>query len=122
MYVEPLLHLPGRDLMEVTAAFAKLSPDSPAVFLALHFRPLGGDVHTRREMLLRAHPLMSLRAAALTVPIEEQVRVMAIHETNGFETEEDRSSVLKHRESTIHACPMSTTAGMSPSVRELSTQ
>ena len=103
MCEEPLIYLPGRNLIEVTAAFAKLSLDRQAVFLSLHCRPLGGDVDTRRETLLRAHPLMSLRAAALNIPIEEQLRVMAIHETNSFEAEE--GSVICVEASRInHSC------------------
>ena len=100
---EPLIHLPGGDIFEVMAAFAKLPPDRRAVFLSLHCRPLGGIIDKKREMLLKAHPLMSLRAAALTVPIEEQLQVMAIHETNCFEAKE--GSVICVEASRInHSC------------------
>ena len=86
--------------MEVPLAFAKLSAEDQDVFLSLHSRPQGA-MDTARTSLLRSRP--ALRSSDKPFSIEEQVKVMAIAETNAFEAG-DESAVCPEISRINHSC------------------
>lgn len=100
MRERPLIHLPKGNMMYVSAEFAKLSGHEQALYLSLHCRPLGA-LDAARTSNLRAR--QGLRASAVALSIEEQVKIMAICETNAFEAGE--GSVICSEASRIdHSC------------------
>lgn len=100
MCERPMMNKLGTNVLDVPAAFLKLSKDDQAVFRSLHCRSLGvKDAETTD--LLRMNPFQRFRAAALSV--EEQVRVMAIFETNNFGIE-GGSAIFPEASRINHSC------------------
>ena len=96
----PLIHITRKNLMDVPAEFAKLSPDKQALLHSLSCRQLTAQDDARTS-IIRVQQGLGASAAALSV--EEHVKILAIFETNAFEA--DEGSVLCPEASRInHSC------------------
>ncbi len=95
-----MIHLAKNNAMDAPAEFTKLSPDEKALFLSLHYRPLGPR-DTVRTNIVRAQ--QDLRPSVAALSVEEHIKIMAIYETNAFEAGE--GSVICPEASRInHSC------------------
>jgi hypothetical protein len=95
-----LIHLTRRSVMNVLGVFAKLSSNEQALFLSLCCRSLG-DRDAERSSIMRTQ--QSLELSAETFSVEEQIKIMAIYDTNAFEAGEE--SIICPEASRInHSC------------------
>lgn len=100
MCEQPMMSIPSTNVVDVPAAFLKLSKDKQATFRSLHFRPLGVKDAEKTD-LLRIHPFQKLKAAAIAA--KEQVEVMAIFQTNNFGIESG-SAIFPVASRCNHSC------------------
>lgn len=75
---KPLIRQPGLNSLDVLIPFLKLSDPDRATFLSLHCHP--GAINAGKEKLVRL--------GAKEFPTDEQLKIMAIANTNAFATEE----------------------------------